>query len=148
LISVEKDVSFQLNMNYFCFHHSTERTCNQKFADLFGPPRDPEALFFIPASGHPSYFGDKPTNFTELGCANQHYADIAASIQVAIVETLLRMANHLHRQTGLTKLCMAGGVALNSVANGRILRETLFDELYLQPSAGHGGEAMGATLWA
>jgi carbamoyltransferase len=58
------------------------------------------------------------------------------------------MANHLHRRTGLNKLCLAGGVALNSVANGRILRETPFEELYIQPSAGDGGGAMGAALWA
>jgi carbamoyltransferase len=148
LISVERDGSFQLNMDYFCFHHSTEQTYKQKFVDLFGTPRDPQALFFTPTSGYPSYFGAKPTNYTELGRANQHYADIAASIQVATEETLLKMANHLHRQTGLTKLCMAGGVALNSVANGRILRETPFDELYIQPSAGDGGGAMGAALWA
>jgi carbamoyltransferase len=83
-----------------------------------------------------------------LARENEHYADIAASIQVATEETLLRMANHLYRETGLTRLCMAGGVALNSVANGRILRETPFEELYVQPSAGDGGGAMGAALWA
>src|SRR5262245_29759415 len=58
------------------------------------------------------------------------------------------MAHHVYQETGLTKLCMAGGVALNSVANGRILRETPFEELYIQPSAGDGGGAMGAALWA
>jgi carbamoyltransferase len=62
LISVERDGSFQLDMDYFCFHHSTERTYNQKFVDLFGPPRDPEVSFFTLASGYHSYFGDKPTN--------------------------------------------------------------------------------------
>jgi carbamoyltransferase len=83
-----------------------------------------------------------------LARANQHYADIAASIQVATEETLLKMAHHVARETGLKKLCMAGGVALNSVANGRILLETPFEELYVQPSAGDGGGAMGAALWA
>ena len=148
LISVERDGSFQLNMDYFCFHHSTDRTYNAKFVELFGPPRDPQAHFFTLASGYPSYFGDRPANYAELAQSNQHYADIAASIQVATEETLLKMAHHLHRETGLTKLCMAGGVALNSVANGRILRETPFEELYVQPSAGDGGGAMGAALWA
>jgi carbamoyltransferase len=148
LLHVEKDGSFQLDMDYFCFHYSTEHTYNRKFVAFFGPPRDPQAYFFTPTSGYPSYFGVKPSNYAELACANQHYADIAASIQVATEETLLKMARHVYHETGLTKLCMAGGVALNSVANGRILRETPFDELYVQPSAGDGGGAMGAALWA
>ena len=148
LIRVEKDGSFQLDMDYFCFHYSTDKTFNGKFASLFGPPRDPQARFFTPTSGYPSYFGERPGNYNSLARENQHYADIAASIQVATEETLLTMANYLHRETGLKKLCMAGGVALNSVANGRILRETPFEEIYVQPSAGDGGGAMGAALWA
>jgi carbamoyltransferase len=148
LIRVEKDGSFQLDMDYFSFHHSTDRTYNHRFLDLFGPPRDPHAYFFTARSGYPSYFGAKPANFSALAAENQHYADVAASIQVATEETLLTMANHLYQRTGMKKLCMAGGVALNSVANGRILRETPFEELYIQPSAGDGGGAMGAALWA
>jgi len=148
LIRVGNDGSFQLDMDFFSFHHSTDRTYNRKFLELFGPPRDPEALFFTASSGYPSYFGPKPSNYNSLAGENQHYADIAASIQVAIEEILLKMANHLSQETGLKKLCMAGGVALNSVANGRILRETPFEELYIQPSAGDGGGAMGAALWA
>jgi carbamoyltransferase len=148
LIRVDNDGSFQLDMDYFLFHHSTEHTYSQKFLDLFGPPRDPQAYFFTPDSGYPSYFGDKPANYLALARDNQHYADIAASIQVATEETLLKMAHHVARETGLKKLCMAGGVALNSVANGRILLETPFEELYVQPSAGDGGGAMGAALWA
>jgi carbamoyltransferase len=148
LISVADDGSFQLDMDYFVFHRSTERTYSRKFLDLFGPPRDPRAPFFTLASGYPSYFGAKPANYTALARDNQRYADIAASIQVATEETLLKMARHVHRQTGLKRLCLAGGVALNSVANGRILRETPFEELYVQPSAGDGGGAMGAALWA
>lgn len=148
LIHVGKDGSFSLDMDYFCFHYSTEQTFNGKFTSLFGPPRDPKAHFFTPSSGYPSYFGEKPSNYNELARENQHYADIAASIQKATEETLLQMANHLYRETGLKKLCMAGGVALNSVANGRILRETPIEEIYVQPSAGDGGGAMGAALWA
>jgi carbamoyltransferase len=148
LLHVEPDGSFQLDMDYFTFHHSTDRTYNQKFVELLGPPRDPNAYFFTEASGYPAYFGAKPGNYAELARANQHYADIAASIQVATEETLLKMAQHVYRETGLTKLCLAGGVALNSVANGRILRETPFEEIYVQPSAGDGGGAMGAALWA
>jgi carbamoyltransferase len=148
LIRVEKDGSFQLDMDYFAFHHSTDRTYNHRFLELFGPRRDPRASFFTASSGYPSYFGAKPANFSALAAENQHYADVAASIQVATEETLLTMANHLYQRTGLNKLCLAGGVALNSVANGRILRETPFEELYIQPSAGDGGGAMGAALWA
>jgi carbamoyltransferase len=148
LIQVEQDGSFQLDMDYFTFHHSTDHTYSRKFVNLFGSPRSPEALFFTRDSGYPAYFGAKPSNYAELAIENQHYADIAASIQIATEEILLKMANHVHRETGLTKLCMAGGVALNSVANGRILRETPFEELYIQPSAGDGGGAMGAALWA
>src|SRR3990172_4039437 len=72
----------------------------------------------------------------------------AASIQAVTEDVLLKMAHALHRETGLTRLCLAGGVALNSVANGRILRETPFEELYIQPSAGDGGGALGAALYA
>jgi carbamoyltransferase len=148
LIHVARDGSFQLDMEFFSFHHSTDRTYNRKFLELFGHPRDPQAPFFTLQSGYPSYFGPKPSNYNRLAAENQHYADIAASIQVATEETLLAMARHLYQESGLTKLCMAGGVALNSVANGRILRETPFEELYVQPSAGDGGGAMGAALWA
>ena len=78
---------------------------------------------------------------------NRHYADIAASIQVVTEEILLALANHLHRTTGLSKLCFAGGVALNSVANGRLLNETPFNEIYVQPAAGDAGGALGAALY-
>lgn len=72
---------------------------------------------------------------------NEYYADIAASIQKVTEEMLLKMAGHLHEETGLRRLCMAGGVALNSVANGRLLRETAFEEIYVQPAAGDSGGA-------
>jgi len=148
LIRIDRDGGFELNMDYFSFHCSTEQTFNGKFLQLFGPPRDPQAHFFTPSTGYPSYFGEKPPNFGELGKQNQHYADIAASIQAVTEEILLKMAQHAHKETGLKRLCMAGGVALNSVANGRILRETPFEELYVQPSAGDGGGAIGAALYA
>jgi carbamoyltransferase len=148
LIRIAKDASFELDMDYFSFHHSPDQTFNQKFVDLFGPPRDPKALFFTPDTGYPSYFGDKPSNYEQLGKENQHYADIAASIQAVTEEILVNMAREVQKETGLRKLCMAGGVALNSVANGRILNETGFEELYIQPSAGDGGGSVGAALYA
>ncbi len=148
LIAQEGDGSFRLDMDYFSFHHSAHATYNQKFLDLFGPGRDPKAPFFTPVSDYPAYFGPKPARYDSLAQQNQHYADVAASIQTVTEEVLLNMARHLHRETGLTRLCMAGGVALNSVANGRIFRETPFEELYVQPAAGDGGGAVGAALFA
>jgi carbamoyltransferase len=148
LIRIDGDGSFELNMDYFSFHHSTDRTFNGKFEELFGPSRDPKAHFFTPASGYPSYFGEKPANYEHLGKQNQEYADIAASIQKVTEEVLLKMARYVCGETGLTRLCMAGGVALNSVANGKILAETPFEEIYVQPAAGDGGGAVGAALYA
>ena len=148
LIRTGSDGSFELNMDYFCFHYSTEQTFNGKFEELFGPSRDPKARFFTSASGYPSYFGERPSNYEQLSKQNQHYADVAASIQAVTEEILLKMAQHVHKETGLRRLCMAGGVALNSVANGKILRETPFEEIYVQPSAGDGGGAFGAALYA
>lgn len=148
LIEIGRDGSFELNMDYFCFHYSPEKTFNGKFEELFGPPRDPKAYFFTEGSGYPSYFGEKPGNFAELIKQNQYYADIAASIQAVTEEVLLSMSHCAHKETGLRKLCMAGGVALNSVANAKILKETPFEEIYVQPSAGDGGGALGAALYA
>jgi carbamoyltransferase len=148
LVRMYGDGSFELDMDYFSFHHSTHQTFNRKFEALFGPARSPKANFFTPDSSYPTYYGEKPGNYEALARENQHYADIAASIQVVTEEILLGMARALHQETGLPKLCMAGGVALNSVANGRILRETPFEEVYVQPSAGDGGGAIGAALYA
>ena len=148
LIRVAADGSFELDMDYFLFHHSAEQTYSAKFIELFGPPRDPSWRFFTPSTPYPSYFGEKPSNFEELGRRNQHYADVAASIQKVTEEVMLRLAQEAFRETNAKKLCMAGGVALNSVANGRILREGPFNELFIQPSAGDGGAALGAALFA
>ena len=148
LVQQNSDGSFALNMDYFCFHHSTDRTYNRRFADLFGDPRPPKLPFYTKVSGFPKYFGEPPANYEEICDLNQHYADIAASIQRVTEELLLGMARRLHEETGLKRLCIAGGVGLNSVANGRILRETPFEELFIQPSAGDGGGALGAALWA
>ncbi|HKD68836.1 MAG TPA: carbamoyltransferase [Candidatus Binataceae bacterium] len=147
LIRLHNDGSFELDMDYFSFHHSTEQTYNKKFVNLFGTPRAPESHFFTQSSGYPSYFGDKPSNYAALCQENQHYADIAASIQVVIEEAVLNLARAAQAETGCKNLCMAGGVALNSVANGRVLRETPFEGLYIQPAAGDAGAALGAALF-
>ncbi|MCX6562331.1 MAG: carbamoyltransferase [Candidatus Aminicenantes bacterium] len=146
LLRVADDGSFRMNMDYFSYHYSDEKTFNSRFVDLFGPPRDPRMHFFTSQTRFPSYFGEKPADFAEQCRLNEHYADVAASIQKAIEEIILKLARDLHKRTGLTKLCMAGGVALNSVANGRILNETPFEDLFIQPAAGDSGGALGAAL--
>lgn len=146
LVTQHDDGSFSLDMDYFCFHHSTTRTYSKKFQQLFGDPRPPETYFFTDGTGFPSYFGEKPGNYRELCELNQHYADLAASIQKVTEEVLLNMAKFIRQETGLKSLCIAGGVALNSVANGRILKESGFENLYIQPAAGDGGGALGAAL--
>jgi len=148
LIKLTDDGAFRLNMDYFSYHFSDQKTFSAKFEELFGKPREPEANFFTSNTRYPSYFGEKPENFAELCRENEHYADIAASIQKVTEEVLLQLINSLHKTTGLKRLCLAGGVALNSVANGRIMRETPFQEVFIQPAAGDGGGALGAALYA
>ncbi|MFN0118942.1 MAG: carbamoyltransferase [Blastocatellia bacterium] len=148
LVNQNADGSFTLNMEYFSFHHSTEHTFNHRFVELMGEPRPTKLLFFTESSGFPKYFGEPPANYNELCKLNQHYADMAASIQKVTEELLIGIARNLQKTTGLTKLCIAGGVGLNSVANTRILNETPFEEVFVQPAAGDGGGALGAALWA
>ncbi len=141
VITVDDDGSFRLNMDYFSYHYSPETTYNQRFVDLFGTPRVDESDFFCETTGHDL------TGREAEAQRNQYYADVAASVQRLTEETLLKMVNHLHRTTGLDHLVMAGGVALNSVANGRIMRETPFKQVYIQPAAGDDGGALGAALY-
>jgi carbamoyltransferase len=143
----EGEGNFSLEMDYFTFHRSATQSFSDKLVDLLGPSREPESNFFTRTSGYPSYYGDKPPDYEAACKLNEHYADIAASIQKVTEELVLDMARSLHRSTGLDQLCMAGGVALNSVANGRILKESGFKDLYIQPAAGDGGGALGAALY-
>lgn len=136
------DGSFHLNMDYFSFHYSTQQTYNRRFVELFGEPRPPESDFFTMMT-NPERAGEAAAM-----ARNQHYADIAASIQQVTEDALIRIARYLHERTGLSKLVMAGGVALNTKANYRLLNETPFDEIYIQPAAGDDGGALGAALWA
>ena len=145
VVHVGEDGSFHLDLDYFEFHHSTQRMFSQKFVDLFGNSRAKSDDFFTYAT-HPKR--DHIAWSEEGARQNQYYADIAASIQKKTEEILLKMAREAYRRTGLKKLCLAGGVALNSVANGRILNETPFEDLYIQPAAGDAGGALGASLYA
>jgi carbamoyltransferase len=123
LIDLKEDGSLRLDMTYFDYCHDLTMT-SKKFHDLFGgPPRKPEA----------------PLTERDM--------DIAASIQKVTEEIMLRCAKHIHTVTGMKNLCLAGGVALNCVGNGRILREGPFDNVWIQPAAGDAGGALGVALF-
>lgn len=145
VVNVDDEGGISLNMDYFSFHHSTQNTFSQKFVELFGPRRQPEAEFFShithPNKEHPQW--DEAT-----AVQNQKYADIAASIQRATEEIILKMANTAQKKSGSKNLVMAGGVALNSAANGRLMREGPFENVFIQPAAGDAGGAIGAALYA
>jgi carbamoyltransferase len=145
VVRVADDGSVEMNMDCFSYHHSTSDTYNQRFVELFGPAREAESEFFTLVT-HPKR--DHPQWDERVAAENQRYADIAASIQVVTEEIMLRMARTAHRKTGLDRLVMAGGVALNSVGNGRVMRETPFKEVWIQPAAGDSGGALGAALYA
>ena len=147
LMKVNSDGSIKLNMKYFRFHNSPDQNVTSNFTELFGEPRDKDLHFFTPASGYPSYFGDKPSNYEEIAKLNQHYADIAASLQLVTEEIILKMVDHVHTKTKQENLVIAGGVGLNSVANGRGVRESKFRHVYIQPAAGDDGAALGAALY-
>ncbi len=124
LIDLKDDGSFKLNMKYFNYCAGLTMT-HQRFHDLFGAdPRKPESPL------------------------TQREMDLAASIQKVTEEVMLRMVRHVHQATGEENLCLSGGVALNCVANGRILREGPFKKLWIQPAAGDAGSAFGAALIA
>jgi len=124
LIDIRDDGSYRINMDYFSYAGG-QRMTNAKFAALFGgPPRKAE------------------TKFT------QREMDMARSIQDVTEEVMLKMAHHVHAVTKLDYLCLAGGVALNCVANGRILREGPFKDVWIQPAAGDAGNALGCALFA
>lgn len=144
VVRVARDGSIEINLGYFSYHYSATETYNTRFVELFGPPRRPESEFFTqtthPAKDHPNW-NDRTAD------ENQRFADIAASIQAVTEEIVLRMVQTAREKTGLDKLVMAGGVTLNSVANGRVLRESAFKDIFIQPAAGDSGGALGAALY-
>jgi len=144
LINLKSDGSFAVDLSYFEYHRSARETIGRRFEELFGARRDPKARF---VTAQTSLFDDPNPPTDEEIAKNQYYADIAASIQRVTEDILIAMSNNLHRETGSKNLCMAGGVALNSCANYRILRETPFEHLYIQPAAGDAGGAIGAALY-
>ena len=122
LIDIKEDGSFKLNMKYFKFHRGL-RMVSSKFIKLFGEkPRDPSAEI------------------------TQFHMDVAASIQKVTEEIILKIAKELKRKTGKKNLCLAGGVALNCVANGKVLEDAGFENIWVQPAAGDAGNALGCAL--
>ena len=122
LLEVKDDGSLKLNQTYFNYSQGLRMT-NVAFDKVFGgPPRKPESEI------------------------TQREMDLARSIQVITEEVMLKMAHHVRRETGMKNLCLAGGVALNCVANGRVLKEVPFDEIWIQPAAGDAGGSLGVAL--
>ncbi len=142
IFKVYDDGSFWTNMDYFSYHYSDEATYNQNFTRLFGEPRVHSDEFFT-HNTNPELSPSDPAVKQ-----NQYYADIAASVQRVTEETVLKLLHSLHQETGSKNLCMAGGVALNSKGNGRLLRESPFENIFIQPAAGDNGGALGAALYA
>jgi carbamoyltransferase len=123
LIDIKQDGSFKLNMDYFTYPYGLTMT-GRAFEKIFdGPARKPESKL------------------------TQREMDLAKSVQVVTEEVMMRTARHIHKLTGEKKLCLAGGVALNCVGNGRILREGPFEDIWIQPAAGDAGGALGAALF-
>ena len=123
ILDVKNDGSLHLNLKYFAFTYDKVMT-NQKFAELFGIPRREENVK-----------------------AEQIHYDIAASAQKVLEDIMLKMVNHVHKKTGMKNLCLGGGVALNGVANYRILKEGPFESVHIPPSPGDGGSAIGCAQY-
>ena len=123
LVTIAEDGSITMNQRYFAYIGG-RRTINRRFEQLFGGPTRPR--------------GSTPT---------RREADLAASVQAVTEEIILAMAREVHRETSWTQACLGGGVALNCVANGRLLRDGPFDDLWVQPAAGDAGSALGSALY-
>lgn len=147
LVKKYPDGSYALKMEYFKFHKSVETANSGKFSDLFGKPRPKDMFFFTKKSGYPGYFGKRPENYDELCDLNQRYADIAASVQMFTEEIILDIASTVYQKTKQENLCIAGGVGLNSVANGLLLSKGPFKRVFVQPAAGDDGGSLGAALY-
>jgi carbamoyltransferase len=130
LIRRTPDGAFTLDLDYFEYHTTARRSYSTRFVDLFGPPRNPyDPIDLETAEG-------------------RRFADCAASVQRVLEDTLVDMTRALHQETGLPDLCLGGGVALNVVANARILAESGFERVFVPPAPGDAGCALGAALYA
>lgn len=124
IVDVRDDGSIRLNLDYFAHPYSTTATINERWTELFGqPPNRPE------------------------GELTEFHRDIAHSGQEIVEEIMVKMATHVHRETGMKNVCLAGGVGLNCVANWRILKESGFRDIFIQPAAGDSGGALGTAFY-
>ncbi len=130
LLQRTPDGAFQLDLSYFDFHTTAEHSYSARFLELFGPPRNIYQPLDLETSD------------------GQRFADCAASVQRVLEETLVEIARALHHETGLSDLCLGGGVALNGLANARILAESGFERVFVPPAPGDAGCALGAALYA
>src|SRR5439155_10697036 len=130
LIRRTPDGAFALDLDYFEYHSTARRSYSSRFIDLFGPPRNPY---------------DPIDLSTPDG---RRFADCAASVQRVLEDTLVDIARALQKETGLSDLCLGGGVALNGVANARVLAESGFERLFVPPAPGDAGCSLGAALYA
>ncbi len=122
LLTLRPDGRIRLDLRYFDFHYGRKRKYSDRFLARFGPPREPESRI------------------------EERHEDLAYALQAVTEEMMLGLARFLHGRTGLTRLVLSGGVALNSVANGRLVRETPFRDVFVQPGASDAGAALGAAL--
>ncbi len=123
LLELRDDGGFEFDLSWFAWHQERPRRYARKFVERFGPERRP---------------GDP---------LEERHRDLAASAQALLEEALIHVGRHLRRRTGLSRLCLAGGVALNCVANSRLIEEGGFDDAFIQPAAGDNGTSLGAALW-
>jgi len=123
LVRLTPDGRFEVDLSYFSYHYSRKTGVSPRFTEAFGPSK---------ARGE---------------AWSEHELEVAAAAQRVVEDTVFHMARHLRRMTGSRKLCLAGGVALNSVTNGLLAREGVFDELFIQPAAGDSGTSLGAALY-
>jgi carbamoyltransferase len=129
VIRCTTDGAFALDLDYFEFHTTAKRSYSSRFVELFGPPRNPYAPIDLDTS------------------EGRRFANCAASVQRVLEDILVQLAQALHQDTGLTDLCLGGGVALNGVANARLLSESGFERIFVPPAPGDAGCAIGAALY-
>ena len=123
LITIHDNGSYALNLEYFAHHYSVKRPYSSKLIELLGEPRVPEST------------------------VNERHMDLACSVQSVLEEVLLKIFEHLRERTGSRNICMAGGVALNGVANWRVFQKSGFEEIYIQPASSDSGAALGAAAF-
>ena len=137
IVAAAEDGTYRVDQSYFNFDKFYSGAVTERFVQLFGPERDVhQSLPFNAFERANGVTGDQ-----------QRYVDLACSIQRVLEERILELCRKLHRETGMDRLCMAGGVALNCVANQRILQESPFRELYVPPDPGDGGTSIGCALY-